>query len=192
MKRGKRTLKIEWSRSAAVETMELYWRTPAMKDDSISLWSQAGKGIDYYFVFGPALDGVVAGYRELTGRSPMLPKWAYGFWQSRERYQTQEELVSTVREFRKRKVPMDVIVQDWQYWQSGSWGSHEFDPARFPDPKAAFDNIHALNARVMISVWPKFLFHRRTSGNSTTRDFIYPQQPPGQYTRLARLCFCIL
>jgi alpha-D-xyloside xylohydrolase len=79
-----------------------------------------------------------------------------GYWQSRERYKTQDEIVSTLAEFRKRQIPIDNIVQDWSYWPEDGWGSHDFDAARFPDPKAMVDSIHSLHGRVMISVWPKF------------------------------------
>jgi alpha-D-xyloside xylohydrolase len=85
-----------------------------------------------------------------------MPKWAMGYWQSRERYKTQDEIVSTLAEFRKRQIPIDNIVQDWSYWPEDGWGSHDFDKDRFPDPKAMVDSIHSLHGRVMISVWPKF------------------------------------
>jgi len=85
-----------------------------------------------------------------------MPQWAYGFWQSRERYKTQEEIINTLAEFRKRKIPIDNIVQDWSYWKEDQWGSHQFDASRFPDPKKMMQDIHDMNAHVMISVWPKF------------------------------------
>jgi alpha-D-xyloside xylohydrolase len=171
---GKHSIKMEWSRSIPLETMDLTWRTPAAKDEQLSFWSQAGKGIDYYFVYGPSMDDVIAGYRELTGTAPILPKWAYGFWQSRERYQSQDELIATVAEFRKLKIPMDVIVQDWQYWRPGEWGSHEFDTTRFPDPKMAFDKIHSMNAKLMISVWPKFYSLVKNFRELHDSGYIYP------------------
>src|SRR5690606_24422913 len=79
-----------------------------------------------------------------------------GFWQSRERYKTQDEIVGTLAEFRKREIPIDNIVQDWSYWPEKEWGSHQFDTTRFPDPQEMVDRIHEMNARIMISVWPKF------------------------------------
>ena len=79
-----------------------------------------------------------------------------GFWQSRERYHTQDELLTTLAEFRERDIPIDNIVQDWSYWPVDAWGDHEFDPERFPDPKGMVDSVHAMNAKIMISVWPKF------------------------------------
>ncbi len=87
----------------------------------------------------------------------MIPRWALGFWQSRERYRTQEELVSVVREFRKRQIPLDNIVQDWFYWEEDQWGSHEFEKLRYPDPEDMVRELHNdLHTRIMISVWPKF------------------------------------
>jgi alpha-D-xyloside xylohydrolase len=129
---------------------------PAAERNSLTFTSDVGRAIDYYFVMGTTQDDVIAGYRELTGKSVMLPKWAYGFWQSRERYRTQKELVDIVKEYRKRRIPLDNIVLDWNYWPEDAWGSHDFDKARFPDPKRMVDEVHALNAQIMISVWPKF------------------------------------
>ncbi len=86
----------------------------------------------------------------------MMPKWAYGFWQSRQRYNTQDEILGVLREYRKRKLPIDNVVQDWFYWPEDSWGCHCFDAKRFPDPQGMVDEIHRSNANVMISVWAKF------------------------------------
>jgi alpha-D-xyloside xylohydrolase len=93
----------------------------------------------------------------LTGKAPIAPKWALGFWQSRERYKNQQEVIGTVKEYRKRGIPLDNIVLDWQYWEEPKWGSHEFDSTRFPDPKGMMDQLHhELHTQLMISVWPKF------------------------------------
>ncbi len=148
--------RLEWKRHDAASTLALKWLPPRAGPSPISLWSASAEGIDYVFVRGSTLDEVIAGYRELTGRAALLPRWALGYWQSRERYKTAEELVGTVEEFRARRFPLDVIVQDWQYWRDGAWGSHDFDPSRFPDPETMTRRIHALGARVMISVWPRF------------------------------------
>jgi alpha-D-xyloside xylohydrolase len=123
---------------------------------SLTLSSELGRAIDYYFVAGRDMDDVIAGYRWLTGKQPLMPKWAYGFWQSRQRYNTQDELLGVLREYRKRGLPLDNIVQDWFYWPEDSWGCHCFDAKRFPNPQAMVDEVHRNNARVMISVWPKF------------------------------------
>ena len=147
-------IKLEYGGDEA-STMQLTWKTPAA-DDSTSLWSEVGDGEDYYFVYGPALDTVVAGFRQLTGQASMLPEWAFGLWQSRQRYETSTQSLDVVKEFRQRAIPFDNIVQDWQYWRPNAWGSHQFDPTRFPDPDAWIKSLHDLHAHVMISVWGKF------------------------------------
>jgi alpha-D-xyloside xylohydrolase len=129
---------------------------PDAERHSVTFTSDVGRAVDYYFVAGTSQDDVISGYRELTGKAVMLPKWAYGFWQSRQRYTNQKELVDVVAEYRKRKIPIDNIVLDWFYWPENAWGSHEFDKARFPEPKAMVDKVHQMNANIMISVWPKF------------------------------------
>lgn len=136
-------------------TMELTWKTPD-PDANTSLWSEVGGGVDYYFIYGPALDRVIAGYRSLTGPAPMMPEWAFGLWQSRQRYETAQQSLDVVKEYRRRAIPFDDIVQDWQYWPPDKWGSHQFDPGRFPDPDGWLKELHALHAHVMISVWGKF------------------------------------
>lgn len=156
---GKRVpLKIEWTPDGYVSYCGLRALTPvpAEEQDKLAWWSEMNNGIDYYFVYGDTMDDVISGYRALTGKSQIMPKWAMGYWQSRERYKTQDEIVGTLKEFRKRRIPIDNIVQDWSYWPENAWGSHEFDKARFPDPKGMVDSIHAMNGRIMISVWPKF------------------------------------
>jgi alpha-D-xyloside xylohydrolase len=122
----------------------------------IAFDSEAAKAIDYYFIAGPDSDEVVAGYRRLTGAAPLLPRWAFGFWQSRERYASQDELVGVARKYREMGVPFDVVVQDWQYWKRGEWGAHRFDPGFFPDPKKMVDDLHAMNVHAIVSVWPRF------------------------------------
>jgi alpha-D-xyloside xylohydrolase len=149
-------LRLEWSKDQGVETLRLLWKTPA-KDASTSLWSEVGDGIAYDFVYGPELDKVVAGYRRLTGEAPMMPLWAFGLFQSRERYKTAQESLDVLREFRSRGIPVDTIVQDWQYWKEDTWGSHRFDSTRFPDPEGWIREIHdRYKARLMISVWGKY------------------------------------
>ena len=143
---GKRVpLKIEWQPDGGQSYCGLQ-----------SWWSEMTKQLDYYFMAGENMDDVISGYRSLTGKSPVMPKWAMGFWQSREKYNTQEEMLGALKGFRDRKIPLDNIVLDWNHWPENAWGSHEFDKARFPDPKAMVDSIHAMHARMMISVWPKF------------------------------------
>ena len=136
-------------------TLRVMWKTPPPNPDT-SLWSEVGEAVDYYFVYGPEIDQVIAGYRALTGRASLLPRWAYGFWQSKNKYNTQAEVLDTLREFRSRRIPIDSIVQDWQYWKPDEWGTHGFDAARYPDPAGMIKAIHDQHARFMISVWGKF------------------------------------
>ncbi|WP_294390054.1 TIM-barrel domain-containing protein [uncultured Sphingomonas sp.] len=149
-------VRIEWEPNAGY--LALFHSDPLPDADRHSLWmsSDVGNALDYYFVGADSMDGVVADYRKLTGRASMMPRWAYGFWQSRQRYETQDQLLNVVREYRKRGIPLDNIVLDWFYWPQDQWGSHDFDKTRFPTPQQMVDQVHAMNARIMISVWPKF------------------------------------
>ena len=149
-------LRLEWTKDQNDPVMTLRWKPPVDRT-ATSLWSEVGGGIDYYFVYGPKLDAVVAGYRRLTGAAPMPPRWAFGLWQSRQRYKTAQESLDVVAGFRSRGIPFDTIVQDWMYWKEDTWGSHRFDPQRFPDPAGWVRQIHDTDhAHLVISVWGKF------------------------------------
>ncbi len=123
--------------------------------------SEAGDAVDYYFCYGPQADTAIAGYRALTGAAPMFGKWAWGFWQCKERYQTQQELLDVASQYRSLAIPIDGIIQDWRYWpdsydpntQKGGWGSHDFDATRYPDPAALMSTLHSQNIHTLISVW---------------------------------------
>jgi alpha-D-xyloside xylohydrolase len=151
-----RAIRIEWDRTSGYLSLKHRDPLPADEQNGLSLFSEVGHAIDYYFIAGANLDEVIGGYRFVTGKSVLLPRWAYGFWQSRERYKTQDEVLGVVKEYRKRGIPLDNIVQDWFYWKEDSWGSHQFDPKRYPDPQGLLEQLHAQHARLMISVWPKF------------------------------------
>jgi alpha-D-xyloside xylohydrolase len=120
-------IKIEWIHSGGYIGLNYLTPTKVDNNNSISLYSEVADQIDYYFIHGDNPDIVIHGYREITGKSPMLPEWAMGLWRCREHYNTQDELLSVVKEFRKRQIPLDNIVQDWFYWKQEQWGSHEFD-----------------------------------------------------------------
>ena len=123
----------------------------------MSFESDASDGIDYYFMYGRSIDGNVAALRRLTGDVPMMPLWSYGFWQSRERYASQEELLRVVRDYRRLGIPLDCIVQDWQYWGSNDrWNAMDFGNPAFPDPKGMVDAVHDLHAHMIVSVWCSF------------------------------------
>ncbi len=159
LKKGERTpLRVEWQPDGGVAYCGLRAATPQTEDEQgrVSIWAEMDKEMDYYFIAGNNYDDVIKGYRFLTGRAQVMPKWALGFWQSREKYNTQQEVETTLAEFRKRQIPVDVMVQDWLYWEEDKWGSFKFDLKRFPDPKGMVDFIHNNNARILISHWPKY------------------------------------
>lgn len=126
------------------------------RDDAFGsyLWTEVDDEMDYYFIYGPEMDGIVHGIRQLTGKAPMLPKWSFGYVQSKERYTSQEELIAVVREYRERGLPLDCIVLDWKSWTGELWGQKTLDPERFPDPKAMMEELHRMNVRLMVSIWP--------------------------------------
>ena len=115
--------------------------------------SEVADTIDYYFFYGPDLDKIIAAYRELTGQAPMFGKWAYGFWQCKNRYQSQEEILGVAQKYRELHIPVDNIVQDWFWWNRK--GEHVFNK-NYPDPKGMVDELHNENFHLMISVWPFF------------------------------------
>ncbi|GIX21351.1 MAG: alpha-xylosidase [Gammaproteobacteria bacterium] len=172
MKAGeRRRLRVEWIPQDGY--FRLLTRPPRPDDDRLRLASETGKAIDYYVVVGEDFDHLVGGYRRLTGKAVMLPRWAYGFWQSRQRYKTQQELLDVLETYRRLEIPIDNIVLDWFYWPEDQWGSHEFDPARFPDPKAMVERVHARNAQIMISVWPKFYPNTEHFKELDEKGYIY-------------------
>ena len=117
------------------------------------IWMDSVEAIDYYFIAGEDFDDVCRGYRTLTGVTPMLPKWAVGYVQSRERYVSQEHLLETAAEYRRIGTPIDCLVQDWQSWPGGQWGFKRFDPVRFPNPTAMMDELHGMNLHLLLSIW---------------------------------------
>lgn len=189
LKKGKKTkLKIEWKPDGgAYLGLKALSPVPDKEQGKLSLWSEMGNQIDYYFIYGKNMDEVISGYRYVTGKAPIMPLWAMGFWQSRERYKTQNEILGVLKEFRRRQIPIDNIVLDWSYWKEDEWGSHDFDSTRFANPKQMIQDIHDLNAQIMISVWPKFYnntehykeldkqgFMYQTAINDSIRDWIGP------------------
>lgn len=157
--KGKKTpIRIEWQPDGDVSYCGLRVAAPRSEAEKnqLSIWSEMSPDMDYYFIAGKNMDEVISGYRTLTGKAPVYPKWVLGFWQSRERYQSSKDIEENMKKFRDLKIPVDNIVQDWNYWKLDSWGSHEFESARYPNPQAMLDSVHALHGRFMISVWPKF------------------------------------
>jgi alpha-D-xyloside xylohydrolase len=162
-------IKIEWAPDGDESYLTMKWLAPlpAELQNDVSFRSEAGQQLDYYFIYGKDPDEVIAGYRQLTGKSTIPPKWAMGLWQSRERYKTEDEILNTVKAFRARRIPLDNIVLDWSYWKQDGWGSQEFDASRFPSPDSMIRVLHNnYHAHFMISVWPKFY-----EGIATYKEF---------------------
>ena len=127
------------------------------KPESTSFKSEVGDCIDYYFMLGGNIEGSIAGMRELTGQAPMFPLWTFGYWQSKERYKSQNELVGVVSKYRELGVPLDGIIQDWQYWGNNYlWNAMDFHNPEFSKPKKMVDDIHKMNAHLIISIWNSF------------------------------------
>ncbi|HYO22421.1 MAG TPA: TIM-barrel domain-containing protein [Flavisolibacter sp.] len=185
LKKGeKHAFKVEWIPNGAESYISFKWLPPQTEAEknSYSFASEAGKQLDYYFIGSDNMDGVISGYRKLTGKAVMMPKWAFGFWQSRERYKTQKELLDVVAEFRKRKIPLDNIVQDWFYWKESEWGSQEFDQARFPSPDSMIKALHdTYHTRLMISAWPKFYENAPTYKDFESKGWLYKRSIVDKY-----------
>ena len=120
--------------------------------------SECGEGVDYYFYYGPSIDQVIALYRTTTGAAPMFPKWAYGLFQSKDHYASQTEVLNVVTGYRNNNIPVDVVVQDWNYWDPYSWGSHIMDPSRYANPSTMMNTMHTANIHGMISIWPEYQY----------------------------------
>ena len=180
LQKGKRVqLRIEWRPDGGEAYCGLRVAEPRNKAEreQLSVWSEMAKDMDYYFIAGENLDQVVSGYRTLTGKASLYPKWVLGFWQSRERYKTSDEIEGTLAEFRKRHIPIDNIVQDWNYWPEDQWGSHKFEASRYPNPQQMLDKVHQMHGRFMISVWPKFYCNTDNYKELDAKGWMYVQSP---------------
>ncbi len=164
----------------SVKGYAVFWdnySTTIFNDDKTgtSFTSQIGDCADYYFVNGGTADKTIANLRDLTGQAPMLPKWVFGFFQSRERYKSQYQSVDVLKKYRELHVPIDGMVQDWQYWGADDhfWNSTEFGNPLFPDPKAMVDSIHSLHGHMIISVWPSFGDSTKIYQDMKRHGFLY-------------------
>jgi alpha-D-xyloside xylohydrolase len=143
--------------------------------ETTSLWSEVADNVDYYFIAGPSMDQVIAGYRKLTGPAPMYGRWAYGYWQSKEHYATQDEVLAIAKKYRDLRIPIDNIVQDWAYWGGNDmWGAMVFDPTRYPRPREMVDQLHRDNFHLMISIWPALGPTSEIYKDMDARGFLYP------------------
>lgn len=141
------------------------------------IYTEADTEMDYYFIAGNGPEAVVGGYRELTGKATMLPRWAYGFWQSQERYETQAELLSVAKEYRKRKLGLDTLVLDWCSWEGNLWGQKTMDAERFPNPAKLVEDLHKKNVHFMISIWPNMSEECDNYREMKEAGLLLPQSP---------------
>ena len=169
-------IKIEYYQNGGGASARLSWTAESRKTDThflnqialscrtpemagrMSFKSAIADAIDYYFIFGPEADQIISGIRTITGKAPLYPKWAYGLFMSQYGWVTQEKIQSVIDGYRQRKIPLDVVVQDADYWPqfpNNLWGSHIFDSSRYADPKAMVEHIHQQNAHTIVSVWPR-------------------------------------
>ena len=178
LEQGKKyAFRLEWTPDGgeAYCGLRAYAPVDEAEQQKLSFWSEMTQQLDYYFIAGQNADEVIAGYRTLTGKAQIMPDWLLGYWQSRERYKTQSEILDALAGFRERHLPIDNIVMDWNYWVADSWGAFEFDPERFSDPAGMIDTIHQNHARIMISCWPKYYLTVDNFKELNDRGMIYQQ-----------------
>lgn len=171
LKAGEHTVQIICK---STNTPKLTWK---LSGNTTTFRSINAKSIDYTVFYGRNADEVIAVYRNLSGNVPMLPKWAFGFWQCRERYTSGKHLVETVREFRKRNLPVDVIVQDWQYWGRHGWGVPQFDTTNYPNPGQFIKELHDLKAKFSISVWENLDKKSGVAKDYISKNLYIPNSP---------------
>jgi len=169
--------RLEWTPDGgeAYCGLRAYAPVDSVEQGKLSFWSEMTKQLDYYFIAGDNADEVISGYRTLTGKAQIMPDWLLGYWQSRERYKTQSEILDALAGFRERHLPIDNIVMDWNYWVADSWGAFEFDPERFSNPAGMIDTIHQNHAKIMISCWPKYYLTVDNFKELNDKGMIYQQ-----------------
>ena len=143
-------------------------------EDRTVLRSPVADAVDYIVFAGPALEEVIATYRQLTGPAPLMPAWAYGYIHCRERFHSSQEILDTAAEFRRRQLPLDVIVQDWQYWGKYGWNAMKWDEQHYPDPAGMIDRLHGMNVRLMVSVWSRIDAESEVGKQFTEKGYYIP------------------
>jgi len=177
--KSRHAIRFEFFQGGGGAAVQLTWSRPTGR--SRVVWtSETADDIDYTVFFGPSIDKVLSEYRQATGEAPLIPKWALGYWQSKERYNTQQEWLDIAGEYRRRHDPIDNIVQDWFYWDPFPWGSHKFDPKRYPNPASAIDTLHKDHFHIMVSVWGKFNLGTADNPNTnfdtmSAKGYLYPE-----------------
>jgi alpha-D-xyloside xylohydrolase len=143
--------------------------------------SQCGEMVDYYFIYGPEIDSIISAYRRATGTAPLFPKWAYGLFQSKNRYTSSSDLINVKNLYRDNRIPVDCIVQDWYYWDPYPWGSNIMNPSNYPDPAAIIDSMHMANIHTMISIWATFTQGDPNYSEYSAINALYPSNGTRHY-----------
>jgi alpha-D-xyloside xylohydrolase len=163
----------------------IFWNNPSRSRfnnrflSALYLSSEVADAIDFYFLYGPDFDKIIAGYRELTGAPPLFGKWAYGFWQCKNKYNTQDELLGVAHKYRELHIPADNIVQDWFWWYT--MGEPVFDKARYPDPPGMVNDLHKIDFHLMISFWPFVRPGTKTYDEMDNRGFFIDKTKVGAF-----------
>ncbi len=184
LEEGKKySIKIEYFQQGGPSAFQLGWQTPAENAAEQKLiWQSAvGNWIDYYVMRGPELDDVIAAWRQISGPAPMMGRWVWGFWQCKEHYNTQLQVLGVAAEYRSMHIPMDGIIQDWYYWVPYPWGSNKFDPVRYPNPGDMISAIHKENLHFMISVWGRFAPGSANYDEMEKAGVLYPTNCKDRY-----------
>ncbi len=168
LKAGKHHVRVEGGNN---DRPAISWRASAAET---VLRSPVSEGLDYVVFAGATSDDIIGTYRAVTGEAPLFPLWAYGFIQCRERYTSSDDILQNAREFRERKLPMDVMVQDWQYWGKYGWNAMQWDEAHYPDPAALVRDLHQMHARLMVSVWSRIEPQSEVGKEFTEKNFFLP------------------
>ncbi len=143
--------------------------------------SQCGEMVDYYFMYGPEIDSIISAYRTATGTAPLFPKWAYGLFQSKNRYESSSDLITVKNQYRNNRIPVDCIVQDWYYWDPYAWGSNIMNPSNYPDPAGVVDSLHKANIHTMISIWATFTQGDPNYNEYSAINALYPSNGTRHY-----------
>jgi alpha-D-xyloside xylohydrolase len=173
------SIRLQYYQNTGDATVQLAWITPV--SNPLLTWaSQAANSINYYFMYGPSPDNVIANYRYLTGEAPMFGKWAWGYWQSKNAYNSQAELLSVENQYRTSNIPIDCIVQDWYYWSPNPWGSDIFNAGNYPNVTQLMQTLHNNNVHMIISKWARFDIGTYTNYvQLSNADALYPEQISG-------------
>ncbi len=164
LEKGKHTLLVQGNQG---DKPMVYW---GLIDQTTTFRSPVADGVDFT-IFTGTPDEIIATYRELTGAAPMMPKWMLGYIHCRERYHSQDEIISTARRFQQEGIPLDLIVQDWQWWGKYGWNAMQFDEDHYPNPKEMMDTLHSMDVRLMLSVWSKIDRNSALGKEAASKDF---------------------